>query len=261
MLKWAWLRPSPGRYLSAIRDSRRCDVRACRQKMAVGGHRQRGVALVLTQPAPFIPVALPAMSHLQYITEGSDMTIAASRQAFAFTLAVGFGLISGGSQSGFAGPVTLVKDQGPTHARCDHTTPDQTSWLSCVGKPSQTASSAELFYAGYWLAKSGSYKKALLYLMAADQTDPRVVTYIGFSLRKLGKVSDALPYYDKALALNPNYNVARAYLGEAHLTTGNVVGAERELGEIAQRCGIHCAEHIDLAGHIAAYKMAHRNKG
>lgn len=189
------------------------------------------------------------------------MTTTASRQALALIFASGFGVAIAGSHSTFAGPVTLAKDQGPLHAHCDHAIADQAAWLSCVGKPSQTASSAELFYAGYWLAKSGSYQKALSYLMAADQTDPRVVTYIGFSHRKLGNISQALPYYAKALALNPNYNVARAYLGEAHLTKGNVAGAERELTEIARRCGIHCAEHIDLAGHIEAYKMAHRKNG
>ena len=189
------------------------------------------------------------------------MTTALARKAWAFMLAMGFVMVGAGSEDGFAGPVTLAKDQGPTHARCDHAVSDQADFLSCVGKPSQTASAAELFYAGYWLAKSGSYEKALSYLKVADQTDPRVITYIGFSLRKLGKVSEALPYYAKALKLNPNYNVARAYLGEAHLTTGDVVGAERQLSEIAQRCGIHCAEHIDLAGHIAAYKTAIQNRG
>jgi len=229
--------------------------------MAVGRHQGTVAPFVLTQRPPFILMALPAMSRLQCFTEELDMTTAAARQIWAFVLALGLGLLSAGSHSSFAGPVTLAKDQGPTHARCNHATSDQTDWLSCVGKPSQNASSAELFYAGYWLAKTGSYEKALSYLKAADQTEPRVVTYIGFSLRKLGKVSDALPYYAKALALNPNYNVARAYLGEAHLTKGDVVGAERELSEIAQRCGIHCAEHIDLAGHIAAYKTALHNKG
>lgn len=182
-------------------------------------------------------------------------------QNLGLTIALGFGVAIAGSLGVEAGPVTLAKDQGPTHARCDHLSDNQTAWLTCIGTPSQTASAAELFYAGYWLAKSGAYEKALSYLMAGDQTDPRVVTYIGFSLRKLGKISKALPYYAKALTLNPNYNVARAYLGEAHLTKGDVAGAERELGEIAQRCGVHCAEHIDLAGHIAAYKSAHRQNG
>lgn len=154
--------------------------------------------------------------------------------------------------------VTTSKDHGPLSARCDQVAADQTAWLSCVGAPVETASSAELFYAGYWLAKSGSYEKALSYLKLADQSDPRVVTYIGFSTRKLGDVDKALPFYTKALALDANYNVARAYLGEAHLSKGNLAGAEDQLAQIADRCGIHCAEYIDLAGHIKAYKVLNR---
>lgn len=159
-----------------------------------------------------------------------------------------------------AGPVTLAKDQGPVSARCNDRT-DQAAWLACIGGPDQTASAAERFYAGYWLAKSGAYKKALTYLKTADQSDPRVVTYIGFALRKLGKVEQALPYYAKALALDPNYNVARAYLGEAHLTRGDLGEAKRELSEIARRCGQHCAEHIDLAKHIAVFQKHNRHQG
>lgn len=177
--------------------------------------------------------------------------------AMAFGLGIGSSVVPGA----VAGPVTDRKDQAPTHARCDQKRDDQRAWLSCVGHPSQSASREQLFYAGYWLARGGAYKKALSYLRSADQNDPRVMTYIGFSLRKLGDIDEAQGYYAKALNLDPNYNVARAYLGEAHLSQGNLVAAEQELNEIANRCGVHCAEHIDLADHIAAYNSAQRKKG
>ncbi len=189
------------------------------------------------------------------------MTIRALRPSRALIFTLGLGVGAAVTTGAIAGPLTVAKDQGPTHARCDHSVDNQAALLGCIGKPSETASAAELFYAGYWLAKSGAYEKALSYLMAADKTDPRVVTYIGFSLRKLGNVSEALPYYAKALKLNPNYNVARAYLGEAHLSKGDVGAAKRELSEIANRCGVHCAEHVDLAGHIEAYNTAQRKNG
>lgn len=160
-------------------------------------------------------------------------------------------------QGSIAGPVTLDKDQGPVNAKCDRFAGDQEAWRACVGSV-QTASAEELFYAGYWLAKSGDFKRALTFLHSADQSDPRVVTYIGFATRKTGDVDAAMPYYAKALKLDPDYNVARAYLGEAYLSQGRLDAAEEQLSEIAQRCGVNCAEHVDLAGHIRSYKVAHR---
>ena len=111
----------------------------------------------------------------------------------------------------------------------------------------------EAFYAGYWLAKSGRYDEALRYLSMASPQDPRVLTYIGYATRKLGRVDDALGYYDRALALNPNYAVARAYLGDAYLTQGAPLKARGQLAEIANRCGTSCAEYAELAAHIADY--------
>ncbi len=99
----------------------------------------------------------------------------------------------------------------------------------------------ELFYAGYWLAKSGQYEQALGYLTKAQQKDERILTYMGYATRKLGDVEAALPLYMKALSLNPNYSVARAYMGEAFLTKGQPDKAKAELAEIAQRCGTTCA--------------------
>jgi predicted Zn-dependent protease len=74
-------------------------------------------------------------------------------------------------------------------------------------------------------------------------------------------VEAALPMYAKALALNPNYSVARAYLGEAFLTKGQPEKAKAELAEIARRCGTTCAEYADLSGHIAHYEAGEARKG
>lgn len=213
----------------------------------------------VVSPRPFIRTGQPAMGRNSKRLEVIYMPVIARSLVFATSaLALSFVLALVITTSSSAGPVTLSKDQGPASVRCDR---GDVNWRACVEATAPDASPQELFYAGYWLAKSGSYQRALSYLRAADQNDPRVATYVGYALRKLGHVDKALPYYTKALTLDPNFNVARAYLGEAHLTQGRLDAAEHELSEIARRCGVHCVEHIDLAGHIASYKAATRSAG
>lgn len=174
--------------------------------------------------------------------------IRASARLFCATVAIAW---SASALS--AGPVTLSKDQGPTSA-CDTFEKASVAWNACVSQAKAGTSSADLFYAGYWLARTGQYHEALGYLSLADPNDPRVVTYIGFATRKLGDVDKALPYYQRALELNPNFSVARAYMGEAYLQKNEPAKAKAELAQIATRCGTGCAEYLDLASHIDAFE-------
>lgn len=152
----------------------------------------------------------------------------------------------------------VAKDTGPASARCDAYAKGTAAWMACVGQPALAMADEELFYAGYWLAKSGRYAEALGYLTLARTQDERVLTYIGFATRKLGRVDEAMPLYRKALATNPDYVVARAYLGEAFLTRGEPEMARAELAEIARRCGVTCAAYVDLDGHIRDYEAQSR---
>lgn len=146
-----------------------------------------------------------------------------------------------------------AKGIAPTSASCDAHAKSSPAWQACIANARTTASDKELFYAGYWLAKSGRYSEALAYLNNAQVKDARVLTYIGYATRKLGRVDDAMDYYAQALDLNPDYTVARSYLGEAHLVRGERVKAGHELNEIANRCGTSCAEYKDLALAIARF--------
>jgi tetratricopeptide (TPR) repeat protein len=112
-------------------------------------------------------------------------------------------------------------------------------------------SDQEIFYSGYWLARTGQYADALEILNKSAVKDERILTYIGFATRKLGDHQAAMGYYERALAMNPNYTVARAYMGEAFITRGNVAAARDQLGEIAKRCGTTCAEYSELATELA----------
>ena len=123
---------------------------------------------------------------------------------------------------------------------------------------SDTPSGDEQTYnLGYWQAKSGSYEAALATLRSAkDQADPRIQTMIGFSLRKLGRVDEAMGYYRNALAINPNLTSTRQYLGEAFLQLGRPDQAREQLSEIAKRCGVACEDYRLLAEAIAKGKTA-----
>jgi len=160
------------------------------------------------------------------------------------------------------GTTTAAKDTGPMLASCDVITKQSPQWRACAAAAVEAASlgatSGEadkaLFYAGYWLAKSGSYAQALGYLGAIRSRDEKALTYIGFASRKLGGIGTALEHYRQALDINPDYVVARAYLGEAYLQLGRPDDARKELGEIERRCGASCKAYAELAAEIADYQ-------
>jgi tetratricopeptide (TPR) repeat protein len=169
-----------------------------------------------------------------------------ARQYLVLTLS---GVVLAALQAGSV----FAKDIGPANPACDAHAKASQEWRACAARVAET--DGELFYAGYWLARNGQYDQALTYLKQAEPKTTRVLTYIGFATRKLGRVDEAMGLYAEALAKNPDNTVARAYLGEAHLQLGNLRSAESELGEIAQRCGTSCVEYGELAGHIADYKQ------
>ena len=106
----------------------------------------------------------------------------------------------------------------------------------------------ELFLQGRALAKAGHYDWALDVLaLVQNQDDPRVLNYIGYSHRKAGRLDTGIEFYRKALTINPNYVLAREYLGEGYAAAGRIDLAQVELGEIGKRCGVTCSEYTDLA--------------
>ena len=112
------------------------------------------------------------------------------------------------------------------------------------------------------MARQGQYSEALaVFKMAADQNDPRILTGIGFSTRKLGNVDAAFVYYSRALDRDPNLVLTRAYLGEAYIQKGDIASAEGQLREIAARCGTACEAYAQLSQNIAMYKAAGTVKG
>jgi predicted Zn-dependent protease len=120
---------------------------------------------------------------------------------------------------------------------------------------SGTLDQEQIYSLGYWQAKTGDHAGALATLRSAHtQDDPRVQTMIGFALRKLGRVEEAIGYYHKALASRPDATTTRQYLGEAYLQMGDAVRASEQLAEIAKRCGVSCEDYAALADAIARHE-------
>jgi len=110
------------------------------------------------------------------------------------------------------------------------------------------------------------YAEAFKLLTAVVQDDPRdadAFNYLGFSVRMQGKVGDSIRYYQRALAIVPNYRGANEYLGEAYLTLGDLTKAEVQLAALDRICAKVCKEYKALAAAITTYKKdpkATRNK-
>ena len=109
-----------------------------------------------------------------------------------------------------------------------------------------------LYQAGAQLAMAGRYGEAIEVLgYIANKEQPRVLNYLGYSHRKSGRITVGLGYYQEALRLDPDYTLAREYLGEAYLQLGDVTAAKGQLGEIEQRRGKGSREYVLLADQIA----------
>ena len=151
-----------------------------------------------------------------------------------------------------AAPANAQKGEPSGGNKCDKFKKGTDAWKKCTGTSLiDGTDDQQLYYAGYWLARTGQYAEALTYLNKAQVQDERILTYIGFATRKLGDHDTAMSFYYRALAMNPNYTVARAYLGEAHLEKGDAAKAREQLAEIALRCGTTCVEYKELDAEIA----------
>ena len=80
-----------------------------------------------------------------------------------------------------------------------------------------------------------------------------MLNIIGYSTRKLGDLDKGLESYHKALALDPDYLLAREYLGEGYLQKGDLVQVKGQLMEIAERCGNSCEEYDKLEKAIVVF--------
>ena len=129
--------------------------------------------------------------------------------------------------------------------------PSGTAWSKqerkCVAQKSGMLSDQDLALAGRNLALDGHYQDAIKVLhLASNENDPAILTYLGYSHRKLGNVDLGISLYKKALDIDPDNVDTREYLGEGYVSKGALDLAWLELVEIEKRCGTTCAEYQAL---------------
>ncbi len=108
----------------------------------------------------------------------------------------------------------------------------------CV-KPSATNFTDEdLYEAVRELAYDGQLENAQNILrVMSDQSDDRVLTYWGFTHRKMGNIELANAYYEQAIATNPDNLLARSYMAQGFVAEGKTDLAIAQWREIKARGG------------------------
>ena len=170
--------------------------------------------------------------------------------ALSFSLAVPVVFAAGESSTESATPPPLVCKTGEVIKKVKK----DNKWVQvCVKAQSGILPDEDLYQQGKALAKAGHYDWALKVLAVINnQNDPRVLNYTGYSHRKAGRLEIGITYYAKALEIDPNFNLAREYLGEGYVAAGRVDLARVQLAEIAARCGVSCVEYQDLSAAISS---------
>jgi tetratricopeptide (TPR) repeat protein len=93
------------------------------------------------------------------------------------------------------------------------------------------------------------YEDAIASLQGAQMAfgpHPDVLTYIGFSYRKLKQYDEAERYYKQALAVSPNHRGATEYYGELKVERGDIAGAKVLLAKLDNACAFGCPEAEEL---------------
>lgn len=167
--------------------------------------------------------------------------------ALAVATAVPGGAVAAGGGGGESGPIKSC----PRGQIFDGRTGQ------CIKQSSTAIDDTSRYAYGSWLARTGRYGEAIEVLsLVENKDDPRVLNYLGYANRQLGRFEVGLGFYRQALAADPDYVKAREYLGEAYLVLDRPELAREQLREIGSRCGTGCEEYALLAEAIADYDTA-----
>ena len=105
--------------------------------------------------------------------------------------------------------------------------------------------------------KAKEYGKAVPLLqdvVSRDAANADAYNWLGYATRKNGNPTGAIPYYEKALAIDPKHRGAHEYIGEAYLMLGDIAKAKRHLAALDSLCWLPCEEYRDLKKAVQGYE-------
>ncbi|HEY7040510.1 MAG TPA: tetratricopeptide repeat protein [Methylomirabilota bacterium] len=105
--------------------------------------------------------------------------------------------------------------------------------------------------------KAKEYGKAVPLLqdvVSRDAANADAYNWLGYATRKNGNPTGAIPYYEKALAIDPKHRGAHEYIGEAYLMLDNLPKAKDHLRTLDKLCFLPCSEYSDLKKAVEAYE-------
>lgn len=153
--------------------------------------------------------------------------------AFLLTMSPAIAFSAGSDSPTVGKPVTT-----PTTQTCKGVQVWDPATQKCVNPQGSSLDQNVLGEAVRELAYAGRNEDAQGVLRAmADQESDLVLTYWGFTHRKLGNMDQAKIFYDRAISKNPDNILARSYMGQGFVTEGKMKEAKLQLQEIRARGG------------------------
>lgn len=153
--------------------------------------------------------------------------------AAALIATPGFVLAAGGGNESPPKPTQTTKDCWGKRVWDD-------AKQRCVRPKQSSLNEQQMYDAVRELAYAGRYTDAQAVLAAMpNQQDDRVLTYYGFTNRKLGNLEAADMFYTAAIEKNPDNMLARSYMAQGMVEKGDLAGARAQLAEIESRGGAY----------------------
>lgn len=134
-----------------------------------------------------------------------------------------------------------------------------TDALPTASSGATSGESAVLYAQAQAAVDAGEYEAAippLLEIVASEPRNADALNLLGYSTRSLERYSEAMDYYQQALAADPEHLGANEYYGELMLTLGNLGEAEARLAVLDEVCYLGCDEYDALEAAIEAFKTA-----
>ena len=168
------------------------------------------------------------------MTHANAFTKAASVAATALLL----GVLPAGAVGSDSGGSETPPQKTQTTTQCKKDEIYDAKQDKCVKVEKSSMNDDQKYDAARELAWFGRPEEAIAILSSLGETDrPNVQNYLGFAHRKAGRLDAAMVHYARALSLDPDYVLARSYMGQGLIAMGDIDGAKMQLAEIRRRAG------------------------